>query len=98
MHAPTTSPVPFAHWWEWQTSAQCRGEDSSLFFHPDNERGYARARREKKAKEFCDRCPVIVQCREHALALAEPYGTWGGQSETERNLLISRQKSCSTTI
>ena len=33
--------------------------DSAYFFHPDGERGPARARREAKAKEVCQHCPVL---------------------------------------
>ena len=63
-----------------------RGVDSSMFFHPDGERGRARAQRETRAKEMCRQCPVLMQCRSHALTVAEPYGIWGGMSETEREL------------
>ena len=54
------------------------------------ERGRARAQREMRAKEMCRRCPVITQCRTHALAVGEPYGIWGGLSESERELLLKR--------
>jgi WhiB family transcriptional regulator, redox-sensing transcriptional regulator len=33
---------------------------------------------------------VIEQCRSHALEVGEPYGIWGGLSETERELLLKR--------
>jgi WhiB family redox-sensing transcriptional regulator len=33
---------------------------------------------------------VIAQCRTHALAVGEPYGIWGGLSESERELLLKR--------
>ena len=46
--------------------------------------------RERRAKEMCRRCPVINQCRSHALEVGEPYGIWGGLSETERDLLLKR--------
>jgi hypothetical protein len=36
------------------------------------------------AKAVCWRCPVLDACREHALVTAEPYGVWGGLSETDR--------------
>ena len=62
----------------------CRGVDSSFFFHPDGERGPARAQREARAKTMCSHCPVLAQCRKHALAVREPYGIWGGLSESER--------------
>jgi len=32
----------------------------------------------------------MAQCRAHALDVGEPYGIWGGLSETERELLLKR--------
>jgi WhiB family transcriptional regulator, redox-sensing transcriptional regulator len=74
--------------WDWQVHGACRGMDSAFFFHPENERGPARANRETRAKEVCDRCPVIEPCRRHALAVQEPYGVWGGLSESERDEIV----------
>jgi len=34
----TRLPAPVVAHWEWQLQAACRGMDSSLFFHPANER------------------------------------------------------------
>lgn len=45
-----------------------------------------------KAKEMCRACPVLAQCRSHALAVSEPYGIWGGMSETEREVLARRNR------
>jgi len=50
----------------------------------------ARAQREMRAKEMCRTCPVLAQCRTHALAVGEPYGIWGGLSESEREMLLKR--------
>lgn len=47
-----------------------------------------RAQRELRAKQLCRQCPVITQCRTHALKVGEPYGIWGGLSESERELLL----------
>jgi WhiB family redox-sensing transcriptional regulator len=66
--------------------------DSGSFFHPDGERGPARARREARAKAICHTCPVLEMCREHALAVHEPYGIWGGLSESEREAIIRARK------
>ncbi len=55
-----------------------------MFFHPQGERGSTRRDREAEAKAVCQRCPVIDDCRRHALQVAEPYGVWGGLSEEER--------------
>ena len=68
----------------WQHRASCRGTDTDMFFSPDGERGNVRARRERAAKQLCQDCPVLDNCRAHALTTTETYGIWGGLSETER--------------
>jgi len=90
MPQPQQLPGPNADIWDWQMAGLCRGVDSAMFFHPDGERGRARAQREMRAKEMCRQCPVVAQCRAHALAVGEPYGIWGGLSESERELLLKR--------
>lgn len=77
-------PVPLMETYEWQYEGACMGVDSEVFFSPESERGAKRERREEAAKALCRRCPVIEKCREHALAVREPYGVWGGLSESER--------------
>lgn len=84
MSRPRALPIPLADDWEWQQQGSCRGTDSSVFFHPEGERGRARASRADRAKLLCEACPVIQACREHALTVGEPYGIWGGMSEAER--------------
>lgn len=37
---------------------------------------------------MCQRCPVLVQCRSHALDIAEPFGVWAGLSEGQRQYLL----------
>lgn len=86
-------PGPNADLWDWQLRGLCRGKDSSLFFHPEGERGAARAAREQSAKEICLNCPVQKQCCEHALRVREPYGVWGGMTEEERELHYQRYKA-----
>ncbi|HTJ70295.1 MAG TPA: WhiB family transcriptional regulator [Actinospica sp.] len=86
-------PGPNADVWDWQLRGLCRGQDSSLFFHPEGERGAARAAREQSAKEICLNCPVQKQCTEHALRVREPYGVWGGMTEEEREGHYQRQKA-----
>lgn len=81
-------PGPNADFWDWQLHGACRGENSEVFYHPDGERGRARLQRELRAKAICNNCPVLEACREHALAVAEPYGIWGGMSESERMLAL----------
>lgn len=36
---------------------------------------------------MCAACPVVAQCRSHALEVREPYGVWGGLTEAEREVL-----------
>jgi len=67
----------------------CRGRDSGQFFHPDGERGSARARREMAAKALCRACPVRPECAAQSLSAREPYGVWGGFTEGERLRLLS---------
>jgi WhiB family redox-sensing transcriptional regulator len=81
-------PVPVADIWDWQMRGACRGMDSAFFFHPEGERGSARVSREARAKQVCQGCPVLEQCRRHALAVEEPYGVWGGLSESERDEIV----------
>ncbi|WP_331722919.1 WhiB family transcriptional regulator [Nocardia sp. NBC_00511] len=68
----------------WQSLGSCKGLDSTLFFHPDGERGRARSTRERSAKKICRECPVLSQCRAYALSTKQTYGIWGGMSEQER--------------
>jgi hypothetical protein len=37
-----------------------------------------------QAKAVCSTCPVMIDCRTHALHSREPYGIWGVLSEQER--------------
>ncbi|MEJ4113405.1 WhiB family transcriptional regulator [Corynebacterium kroppenstedtii] len=87
-------PAPTTQSWDWQRYGSCRNTDASLFFHPEGERGRARASRENTAKSICATCPVINRCREHALSVGETYGIWGGLSESERDTILkSRLRS-----
>lgn len=86
-------PGPNTDFWDWQMQGGCRGLDSSFFFHPEGERGHARLQRERRAKQICASCPVIQQCRSHALSVDEVYGIWGGLSEHDRTVLRRRSGS-----
>ena len=77
---------------EWQSLARCRGQDIALFFGLDGERGVSATARDEEAAGVCEGCPVLAQCREHALGKPEVYGTWGGMSEAERRLERRRRQ------
>ena len=79
--------------WDWQARAACRGADTSIFYHPENERGPSRRRREMRAKRICQGCPVRQNCLSWALWAREPYGVWGGLSVEEREALLAGQRA-----
>jgi WhiB family transcriptional regulator, redox-sensing transcriptional regulator len=84
-------PAPRHGDWDWQMRAACRGTDTSTFYHPENERGPSRMKREMRAKAVCSGCPVIENCLRWALAAREPYGVWGGLSAEEREAMLARK-------
>lgn len=76
----------------WQGKGLCRGNHAYLFFPPSTvERKEDRERREHKAKAICGVCPVTSECMEFAIEIREPYGIWGGLTETERRQVASRR-------
>ena len=83
--------------WDWQIHSACRGVDSTVFFHPDFERGVQRATRDATAKTLCHSCPVITQCRTHALQTREPYGIWGGLTAQDRHAILHPTQDSPTT-
>ncbi|MGV9884503.1 WhiB family transcriptional regulator [Streptomyces sp. NPDC003006] len=76
----------------WHTEAVCRRDEAGLFFAPSKEPTAARLSREEAAKRVCARCPVMVDCREHALLQPEPYGVWGGLTAAERRVVLARRR------
>ncbi len=76
----------------WHSEAACRRDEAGLFFAPSQEPTAARLSREQAAKSVCARCPVLLECREHALLQPEPYGVWGGLTAAERRVVLSRRR------
>jgi WhiB family redox-sensing transcriptional regulator len=76
----------------WHSDAVCRRDEAGLFFAPSKEPTAARLSREEAAKRVCARCPVMVECREHALLQPEPYGVWGGLTAAERRVVLARRR------
>ena len=68
------SQVPADATWDWQEVGSCREADPELFFHPQNERGLARLRRDRArvARLIANGAQVLV-CggREMAAGVAE---------------------------
>jgi len=71
----------------WFDAAACKGEDPSLW-HPD---GHTNQREAAQAMAICRRCPVQMDCLEHALAEDEWLGIWGGTQPTERHRIAARR-------
>ncbi len=86
-------PMPIQETWDWQYEGACRGADPATFFSPDAERGPRRRRREAAAKALCAVCPVRQACLDHALAVREPYGVWGGLNINEREMIIADRRA-----
>ena len=65
---------------EWMMAAACRTIDPpevSRFF-PTSGGSVAAAR------EYCERCPVRVECGDYAIENRVHHGVWGGMSERDR--------------
>jgi WhiB family transcriptional regulator, redox-sensing transcriptional regulator len=77
-------PASRNEFWSWQVRGACRTAGPSLFYSPEGERGSRKRRRESAAKAICATCEVAEVCAAYALAWREPYGTWGGLSEADR--------------
>ena len=82
--------VPQDARWHWQDHGSCRESDPLLFFHPQNERGSARMKRDRAAKMVCAGCTVRMECADYAVRAREPYGVWGGLTEEEREIIYAR--------
>jgi WhiB family redox-sensing transcriptional regulator len=90
MPQPPLARVPQDAVWHWQEHGACRTADPVLFFHPQNERGAPRRRRDSAAKTICAGCSVRVQCADYAIRAREPFGVWGGLTEEEREVIYAR--------
>ncbi|MEV6975110.1 WhiB family transcriptional regulator [Kitasatospora sp. NPDC093806] len=86
------APQPVGEDNPWHTGAACQRDEVGLFFAPSKEPTAARLSREEQAKQVCARCPVLLECREHALAQPEPYGVWGGLTAAERRVVLARRR------
>jgi WhiB family transcriptional regulator, redox-sensing transcriptional regulator len=80
--------VPHRDVQQWRTLAAC-GRDPTLFYKNDLDSEEQTRHRVTKAKAVCMSCPVRPQCAAYAFAVAEPYGIWGGFTESERARLIT---------
>ena len=85
----TRLPGPVADLWDWQLEGACRRVGPDVRRWPGERADLLRA---SAAKEICRACPVLQQCRSHALSGREPYGVWGGLTEDERETVYARAR------
>ncbi len=91
-------PATVMELWQWQWRAACREADARLFFHPEGERGPARAKREAAALAVCAGCPVLDECRRHGLGVRETYGVWGGLTEEDRQQILRSETAVASPV
>ena len=91
MPQPQQLPGPNADIWDWQMARPLPRRRFRRCSSIPTASAAGPARSARCAPRRCAAsCPVIAQCRTHALAVGEPYGIWGGLSESERELLLKR--------
>lgn len=74
--------VPFPA--QWSARGACQLVPTEVFFP-------SRGQAVEPAKEVCGACPVLAECREYALGIADLKGVWGGLTEVERKRLRRRR-------
>ncbi|MCV7224815.1 WhiB family transcriptional regulator [Mycolicibacterium komossense] len=77
--------------WSWQARGKCLRWPTEIFFPEDLGRPGLRAR-EQRAKQICRDCPVLMQCRDHALGTPEVHGVWGATTARERAQVRAGQR------
>ena len=87
--------IQSARHWSWQNNGLCKsdGVDATVFFNDEMLRGLEKRTRESAAKKICTACPVKTECLEHALAVPEDYGVWGGLTQDERMDIVKFKRS-----
>lgn len=50
------------------------------------------------AKLVCERCPLILQCREYAVFADESYGIWGGMTAQERRAIYATASRLASAV
>ncbi|MBI3215667.1 MAG: WhiB family transcriptional regulator [Mycobacterium sp.] len=91
MTVAPAAPAPPAQveYFSWQLRGSCLDFPVELFFPEEEVRKRVRRQREEQAKRICQGCPVLANCREHALSTPEKYGIWGATTARERALRAS---------
>ena len=100
MAAPRHRPVqsrPLLVDWTWQQHGSCRDLPTELFF-PEHGTRRHRSANEQRAKRICRGCPVMTECREHAVNVQEPFGIWGATTAVERARTIAANADAPSAV
>jgi WhiB family redox-sensing transcriptional regulator len=76
---------------DWTADAQCRGQDSELWYP---QRGEV----PRHAIAVCGRCPVAQQCLDYALDHNEGFGIWAGTTARERRRIRKTRHAANPTL
>jgi WhiB family transcriptional regulator, redox-sensing transcriptional regulator len=71
----------------WRSKAACKGLEPEIFYPSSDDEDDA-----LPAKAVCAECAVREACLEHALAIREKDGIWGGATERERRRIIRQRR------
>lgn len=76
---------------DWTTQAACAGQ-ANADHDPWHPIAAANAHAYDLARIICQTCPVITECREHALSVGGEQGMRGGLTPTEQQAEITRRR------
>ena len=88
----TNTAIDIDDRWAWAEHGECQGQPE-LFYSAEEDLKGVRRDKERRAKQICQQCPVLLECRRHAMHERELYGVWGGLSEMERHTLAGRLRT-----
>ncbi len=71
---------------DWRERAECRDEDSEMFFPDGVTDAEEKTRRINGAKRLCLHCRVLEQCLDYALTTDQKDGIYAGKTYEERQL------------
>lgn len=74
---------------DWRDNAACRNEEPDDWF-PVGSTPAAQAQT-VHAKAVCWTCPALEACGRWALQTRQPFGIWGGMTESERRAVLRRR-------
>lgn len=76
---------------DWMRDAVCAQSDPEAFFPEPGQPNLA-----VEARAVCAWCPVLVECRDWAIARPGVTGIWGGTSDRERQAMRRRTRQAET--